>query len=81
MYDPKEQEQERAQDHTGDSEQEQKQHRSDPGTEPDRLSKPGWRKRAQRAARFTLKETLRGIGSGLGSVVVTAAILWWQSRH
>ncbi|MFD7631457.1 hypothetical protein ACFV7Q_36535 [Streptomyces sp. NPDC059851] len=79
MYDPKEQEQERAQDHTDDSEQ--GQHRSEPGTEPDHLSKPGWRKRAQRAALFTLKETLRGISSGLGSVVVTAAILWWQSRH
>ncbi|MFC9595785.1 hypothetical protein ACFTUC_39065 [Streptomyces sp. NPDC056944] len=77
MYDPNEQAE--AKDCAGSVEQEK--HEPDPGTKPNGSSRPGWRERAVRAARFTVQETLRGISSGLGGVAVTTVILWWQSRH
>ncbi|MEU0442972.1 MULTISPECIES: hypothetical protein [unclassified Streptomyces] len=54
---------------------------ANPGAWPEASSRRGWRTRVVRGAVFMMKETLRGIGSGVGSVAVTAVILWWQSRH
>lgn len=78
VLDPNEKERAKA-PHTDDVKEENRQ--PYPGAEPDAPSRRGWRAQVVRGALFTVKETLRGISSGVGSVAVTAVILWWQSRH